>query len=92
MITPADSPSSPSDFAGIAVQPMNIQAGNDTAAVQAALTAANDDAGAGVLYPRSERQRQTETLITSPPGFATGGYDIDAGTTCGWPNNVEPGD
>jgi hypothetical protein len=96
MITPSDSPSSPADYAGVAPHgrgpaPYDIQAGSDEAAVTAAFNAANADAGAGILYPRSERQRETEALITSDPGFATGGYDIDAGTNCGWPNNVEPG-
>src|SRR6266852_2940940 len=96
MMTPSDTPSSPEGYAevtphGRGPAPYNIQAGNDEAAVSAAFSAANADAGAGVLYPRSERQRETEALITSAPGFALDGYDIDAGTNCGWPNNVEPG-
>ena len=90
MITPSDSPSAPEQYAAVPVSGTNIQAGNDEAAISAAFAAANADAGAGVLYPRSARQRETEALITSAPGFAVDGYDIDAGTNCGWPNNVEP--
>jgi hypothetical protein len=90
MITPSDSPSSPADYAGVAVSGTDIQAPLDTAAVTASFDAANRDNGQGVLYPQSERQAQTQALIQSDPGFAVGGYDIDAGTTCGWPANVEP--
>ncbi len=49
-----------------------------------------------MLYPLGPRQAQTEALLSSPQGFASGGYDIDAGYHAGggdpgWPNNVEPG-
>jgi len=95
MITPSDTPSDPAGYASVTPHgrgpaPYDIQAASDEGTVQAAFAAANADAGAGILYPRSERQRETEALITSAPGFAVGGYDIDAGTNCGWPNNVEP--
>src|SRR5713101_8662074 len=93
-VTPYDSPSSPSDYAsvtphGIGPAPYNIQAANDEAAVSSALGAAVAIAGAGVLYPRGPRQAETETLIQSAPGFALDGYDIDGGSSGGWPNNVE---
>jgi hypothetical protein len=88
MITPSDSPSSPEHYAGVAVQTANIQAPQDTAAVQAAFDESNRLNGQGVLYPQSERQRQTETLMSSPAGY--GEQDIDAGSSFGWPNNIEP--
>ncbi len=91
MITPSDSPSAPEQYAAVPVQPADIQVGNDEAAITSAFDAANRDAGQGVLYPASERQAQAKALIESDSGFAVGGYDIDAGTNCGWPNNVEPG-
>jgi len=91
MITPSDTPSSPSDYAGVAVQGMDIQAGNDEAAITSQFDAANADAGAGVLYPQSERQQETRELLESAQGFAVGGFDIDAGSAFGWPNNIEPG-
>ena len=91
MITPSDSPSAPEQYAAVPVSGVNIQAGSDEAAVTAAFGAANRDAGQGVLYPSSERQAQAKALIQSDPGFAVDGFDIDAGTNCGWPNNVEPG-
>lgn len=90
MITPSDSASSPEHYAAVPVSGFNIQAPADTAAVSAQFDAANADGGQGVLYPASERQAQTKALIQSDPGFAGGGYDIDAGTSFGWPNNVEP--
>jgi hypothetical protein len=94
MITPSDSPSSPSDYAGVTPHgrgpaPYNIQAASDEGAVQAAFAASIADAGSGVLYPQSARQRETETLLTSGQGY--GEQDIDGGSAFGWPNNVEPG-
>ena len=89
MITPADTPSSPSDYAAVAVQPMNIQAPQQD--LSAAVAAAGALAGAGVVYPQGPRQSMTETLMQSPQGFALDGYDIDAGFAADWPNNVEPG-
>jgi hypothetical protein len=89
MITPSDSASSPEHFAAVAVQPVNIQA--PVPDVTGAFDAANADAGAGVLYPQSERQREARQLLESPQGFGLGGFDIDAGSAYGWPNNVEPG-
>lgn len=94
-ITPAGGPSSPENFAAVTPHgrgpaPYDIQAEMpDIAGPFADSVAA---AGAGVLYPQSERQRQAETLLNSPAGF--GEYDIDGGFTggggAGWPANPEP--
>jgi hypothetical protein len=91
MITPSDSPSAPEQYATVPV------AGADIQAPQADLTgvfgAANAASGAGVLYPQSPRQAQTEALLSSPAGF--GEFDVTAGYSGGggedWPGNVEPG-
>jgi hypothetical protein len=94
MITPSDSPSSPSDYAGVTphgrgTAPYDIQAPQQD--LSAAAEAAGRLAGAGIVYPQGPRQSATETLMQSPQGFAVAGYDIDAGFSAGWPNNVEPG-
>ena len=81
-ITEPDSPSSPSNYAQVATSQMDIQAPLDEASIAAAYAASNSD-----MVPR---QAQAEVLLTSPQGFASGGYDIDAGTTAGWPSDVEP--
>lgn len=96
MITPSDSPSSPADYAAVTphgqgTAPYNVQAATDDAAITAAFNAATAEAGAGVLYPQGPRQAATEALLQSPQGFAVGGYDVDQGTTAGWPSNIEPG-
>lgn len=95
-VTPADTPSSPAGYASVTPHgrgpaPYNIQAGNDAAAITASFSETNAAGGQGVLYPRGPRSRETETLLASDAGFALDGYDIDAGTAFGWPNNVEPG-
>ena len=89
-VTPAGGPSSPSNYAGVAVQGMNIQAPSPEAEVAAAFATANDLGGAGVLYPMSERIQQAKTLLESPQGFGSDGFDIDAGWHGGWPSDVEP--
>ena len=86
MITPADSPSSPSDYAAVAVQPLNIQAPQDD--LTGAFNASNAVAGAGVLYAQGPRQVQTEALLESPQGY--GAINITAGYAGDWPNNPEP--
>jgi hypothetical protein len=96
MITPSDSPSSPADFASVAphgqgTAPYDVQADAGLDGVTAAFDESNRLNGQGVLYAQSERQAQAEALMQSPQGFAVGGYDIDAGSTFGWPGNVEPG-
>ena len=94
-ITPPDSPSSPENFAqvtphGQGPAPYDIQAPLSVGEITAAFDQANADGGSGVLYPQGARQAETQTLLESPAGFASDGYDIDAGTTAGWPNDVEP--
>jgi hypothetical protein len=89
MITPSDSPSAPELYSAVPVQDVNIQAPQQD--LHAEFNAANDAAGAGVLYPQSDRQKQTEALLSSPQGFAVEGYDIDAGSAAQWPRNIEPG-
>lgn len=89
MITPSDSASAPEQYDAVPVQDFNIQAEQPSLAKQ--FTAANSVAGAGVLYPAGPRQAQTEGLLSSPQGFAVEGYDIDAGSSSGWPTNIEPG-
>ena len=94
-ITPSDSPSNPAAFDmvtphGRGPAAYDIQAPLSDGEIGGAFDAANAVAGAGVLYAQGPRQSQTETLIQSPQGFATGGYDINAGTTAGWPADVEP--
>ena len=93
MITPADTPSSPPNYAevtphGRGTAPYDIQAPLMDGGITAAFNAANDAAGAGVLYPQSERQADTARLIQSPPGYAD--FDIYGGTTAGWPADVSP--
>lgn len=89
MITPSDSPSAPEQYDAVPVQEFNIQAEQPSLAKP--FNAANAVAAAGVLYPQGPRQAMTETLLTSPQGFAVEGYDIDAGSAAGWDTNVEPG-
>ena len=88
MITPSDSPSAPEQYAAVPVTGQNIQA--PQADLTAAVEAAGRLAGAGVIYPQGPRQAQTETLLSSPQGFATQGYDIDAGYSGTWSGDVEP--
>jgi hypothetical protein len=98
-ITPADSPSSPAGFASVTPHgrgpaPYDIQAPLADGEIGAAFSMANDLGGSGVLYPMSERITQAKTLLESPQGFGTGGFDVDAGWHGGggdgWPNDVEP--
>src|SRR5260221_10581109 len=93
-VTPAATPSSPAGYAmvtphGRGPAPYNIQQPNDEAAVTAQFNAANGDAGAGVLYPRSERQREAVQLMDSPMGFGLGGVGVDGGGDCGGSNKLE---
>jgi hypothetical protein len=94
MITPSDSPSSPQHYAEVAVQPVNIQAPLSDGEITAAFDAANATGGSGVLYPMGQRIADTKTMMESPQGFGSGGYDIiggyHQGGGDGWPNDVEP--
>jgi hypothetical protein len=84
VITPSDSVSAPELYAAVPVQDANIQA------PQSDLAGAFD-AATSLAGPGGARQVMTEALLASPSGFATGGYDIDAGFAAGWDSNVEPG-
>ncbi len=96
MITPSDSPASPSDYSAVTPHgrgpaPYDIQAGMQDGEITAAFNQANADAGAGVLYPRSARQDEARAILESPAGAGLDGLDVMSGTTCGWPANIEPG-
>jgi hypothetical protein len=95
MITPADSPSSPADYDAVTPHgqgpaPYNIQA--PTEDLSGITSAAGRLTGAGIVYPMSGRQSDTENLIMSPPGFADfdifGGYSGGGGAD--WPTDVGP--
>lgn len=95
-VTPADSPSAPAQYAGVAPHGQGT-APYDVQAPQQDLSALVADAGAltgaGVIYPQGPRQAMTEALLSSPQGY--GEQDIDAGWSggggdAGWPANVEP--
>jgi len=90
MITPSDSPSAPEQYSGVPVQQVNIQAPLPTGEVMAAFDSANAEGGAGFLYPMSERIRDARTLLESPQGFGSGGFDITGGFHGDWPADVEP--
>ena len=96
MITPSDSPSSPSNYAAVPVQGMDIQAPLMDGEITAAFDEANAMGGSGVLYPMGPRIAQARDLLESPQGFAAGGFNVDAGFhggqggDAGWPNDVEP--
>ena len=79
MITPADSPSSPADYASVAVSQMDIQA------PAADLSAACDAAQSAAMA----RQPQAAAILDSPQG--SGAMNVTAGWTGDWPADVEPG-
>jgi hypothetical protein len=92
-MTPADTPSSPSDYAAVTPHgrgpaAYDIQASLDEAAITAAFDATNREMGAGFLYPQGPRQAETERLLDSPQGYAD--FDILSGTTAGWPADTTP--
>jgi hypothetical protein len=93
MITPSDTPSSP-HYAEVAVQQMNIQAPLSDGEITGAFNDANATGGSGVLYPMSQRIADTRTMMESPQGWGSGGFDIISGYHegggDGWPNDVEP--
>ena len=94
-VTPADSPSSPSNYAGVTPHgrgpaPYNIQAASPADEVQAAFNESIAQGGSGVLYPMSPRIAEARELLESPQGYGAAGFDIQSGATAGWPNDVEP--
>jgi hypothetical protein len=99
MITPRDTPSSPSNYASVTPHgqgpaPYDIQAALSDGEITAAFDRSVAEGGAGVLYPMSPRIADTRTLLESPQGFASGGFDITGGYHQGggdgWPSDVEP--
>lgn len=74
--------------------PYDIQAGDGEAGIAAAFDAANALTGAGVLYPMGPRQHEAQGLLESSQGFSAGGgtsgYDITAGWSGSWDNDVQP--
>jgi hypothetical protein len=99
MITPSDSPSSPSGYASVTPHgrgpaPYDLQAPLSDGEITAAFNDANATGGAGVLYPMSQRIADTKAMMESPQGFGSAGYDIlggyHQGGGDGWPSDVEP--
>jgi len=95
-VTPADTPSSPSNYAAVTPHgrgpaPYDIQAPLMDGEITSAFNSANADAGAGVLYPQSARQREAAAILDSPQGAGLDGLDVMSGTTAGWPADIEPG-
>ena len=88
MITPADSPSAPGPYEAVQESDFNIQAPQED--LTAMVEAAGRLAGAGIVYPAGPRQAETATMLQSPQGFGSGGYDIDTGYAGRWPQDVEP--
>jgi hypothetical protein len=92
-VTPAAPPSSP-HYAEVATQQMNIQAPLSDGEITGAFDQANAEGGNGVLYPMSPRIADTRTMMMSPQGFGSAGYDIlggyHEGGGAGWPSDVEP--
>jgi hypothetical protein len=98
-ITPAADPSSPAGYAmvtphGRGPAAYDIQAPLSDGEITAAFNDANDTGGNGVLYPMSPRIADTRTMMMSPQGFGSDGYDIfggyHEGGGAGWPADVEP--
>jgi hypothetical protein len=82
MITPADSPSSPGNYAAVQVQPLDIQAptGDLSAVTEAAVSLA---------APGGPRQAQSETLLSGADGpGVTAGYSGGGGED--WPGGPRP--
>lgn len=80
MITPSDSPSAPAQYNAVPTTQQDIQA------PQADLSAAV----AASMSTALARQPQTEALLSSAAGFASDGYDIDAGYAGTWGTDKEP--
>ena len=93
MITPSDTPSSPSNYESVTPHgqgpaPYNIQAPQQD--LTAAVAGAGAITGAGIVYGMGPRQQQARALMESPQGFASQGYDIDAGYPGTWGTDKEP--
>lgn len=93
-VTPAGSVSSPEGYA--AVTPAgrgpagyDISAPQDIGGIAGTFSAANDLAGAGVLYPFGPRQQQSRELLDSPQG--SGAVSVTAGFPDYEDTDVNPG-
>jgi hypothetical protein len=91
MITPSDTPSNPGLYDSVAVSGTDIQAPQED--LSGLVEAAGRESGAGIIYPQSDRQAETEALLKSPPGYEefdiTGGYSAGGGES--WPADPTPG-
>jgi hypothetical protein len=96
-VTPADSPSSPSGYAGVTphgqgTAPYDIQA--PMGDLSAAVAASGALMGADIIYGHGPRQAETEALLTSPPGYGEfnilQGFSGQGDSSHGWPNDVRP--
>jgi hypothetical protein len=58
----------------------------------AAVDAAGAVAGAGIVYPVSDRQDEAQAILESPQGAGLDGQDVLSGGAAGWPADIEPGD
>ena len=90
-MTPADQPSSPSNYAAVTPHGdgtswYDIQASQQD--LTAVVTAANDLTGAGVLYPMGPRQQEARAFMESPMGY--GDFDVMSGYTGSWGSVPEP--
>ena len=101
-VTPADTASSPSNYANVfphgqgpapydILAPLQDLSGLVTAAGNLSGGAEGGTTGAGGLYGTGPRQAATEVLLSSGAGF--GEYDIQIGYAGGggsWPADIEP--
>lgn len=78
MITPADSPSSPSDYNAVPVTGLDIQAPQDDLGA----------AVAGAVSTAMARQPETSALLNSAAGM--GDFDVTSGYTGTWGSVPEP--
>ena len=96
-MTPADTPSSPSDFANVTPHgrgpaPYDIQAPLMDGEITAAFNTANSETGAGFLYPQGPRQAAAGQFMDSPQGYGVVDVTSEAfgGPGEDWPGDVRP--
>lgn len=92
-MTPSDSPSAPQQYEAVTPHgrgpaPYDILAPQED--LTAAVNAAGALTGAGIVYPVSARQSEALTMLQSPQGFGSDGYDINTGYHGTWQADVEP--
>ena len=93
-VTPADGPSDAAGYDGVAPSgtfpaPYDINAPQDIAGIEAAVTAAGALSGAGIVYPQGPRQSEAEALLTSPQG--AGAMSVTSGFPDYESSDVSPG-